>query len=161
MNKRAVAIIRKGRVIAIYSSTGNAGRCMGYSDATIRNYIANGTQKGGLSFRFADEAETKLIRRLGGLPVSKDNDEVVEAPKPTVKESNYTTISYETIAGKVCITPCPHRIDDKPKVGSSQCAECPFFHGRNREKQTVRCSAASDRTWKRTREKLNLKEEEL
>ena len=160
MNKREVAIIRKGRVIAIYSSTGNAGRCMGYSDSTIRNYIANGTQKGGLSFRFADETETELIRRLGGLPASKDDNEVDEAPKAVVKESNYTSIPYETIAGKVCITPCPHRLDVKPKVGSSQCAECPFFHGRNRVEQTVRCSATSDRTWKKTREKLN-KEREL
>lgn len=160
MNKRAVAVMRKGRVIAIYSSTGNAGRCMGYSDSTIRNYIANGTQKGGLSFRFADETETKLIFRLGGLPASKDDDEAVVVTEPAVKESNYTTIPYETIGGMLCITPCPHRSDVKPKVGGSQCAECPFFHGRNREKQTVRCSATSNRTWKKTREKLN-KEREL
>lgn len=158
MKKKSVAILRKGRVIAIYSSTGNASRCMGCSDTTIRNYIANNTRKGDLSFRFATEEETRLIRLLGGLPEASDDDKD-ETSEPITKESKYDTIPYETLAGKLCITPCPHRTDIKPKIGSSQCVECPFFHGRDREKQLVKCSAVGGKTWKKTRERVKMEEE--
>ena len=154
MKKRAVAVLRKGRVIGLFSSTGNAGRCMGFSDATVRNYINKETVKDGLSFRFAKDEETELIRAIGGLP--KETDDTEEPELKAERKSKFTIVEYEIAFGHICITPCPFRTDNKPKVGSATCAECPFFHGRNREERQVMCSAANGNAYRKTRERAGM-----
>ena len=130
---------------------------MGFSDSTVRNYINQETDKDGLSFRFANDEETELIRSIGGLPKEQEEQDDQELEEPVEeRKSKYTVVNYETVSGHVCITPCPYRTEDRPKVGSSGCAECPFFHGRNRSERQILCSAPSGNVYRKTRERAGI-----
>lgn len=53
----------------------------------------------------------------------------------------YTILPYEVIYKHICVTPCPYSEEEKkPLIGSSTCANCSRFRGRDKSTHEVACS---------------------
>lgn len=166
---KPIVIERNGEVIGLFASITSAGHCIGLTEKGIRNRISNGLKRNPEIYRYASPEEAELIRKILPAPPKEPTPELIKglrAPrKPGKRQSlkeleegeneelellkgKYDIIQYELAAGRVCITPCPYRESPKPKVGSALCLSCTSFHGRNRVRQQIACSAVSGKNWK-------------
>lgn len=61
----------------------------------------------------------------------------------SIKDANrekYRIIKYEKNRANACITLCPYYESPKPRIGSTRCQSCAYFHGIDRKLQEVACS---------------------
>lgn len=70
-------------------------------------------------------------------------------------KSNIRIVPYETIKGRICITPCMKKLNldgERPFIGSLKCEMCTCFISKDQEKQEVTCnyseSANASFKWK-------------
>lgn len=59
-----------------------------------------------------------------------------------INRKNIVQVPYETISGKICITPCPYKYgtpENRPFVGSLNCEMCTCFVSKDREAKIVEC----------------------
>lgn len=154
---RAIVIESEGRIEGIFSCINVASKYLNATSTTVKKRTEKGTDGAGKVYRWATEEESKMFHVVKEKP--KVERKPVEPKKYKLKEldedlcdnmeldsTKYTIVPYKLIAGRVCVTPCPFTHDiPKPKVGSCLCVGCSSFHGRNRVKQQVACSASNGR----------------
>ena len=127
-----------GETVRVFDSLKDAAEVYGVSSSTISYWANNGCIKDGYSFEYdPGEEEAKLF---GGNPKKpkKPKAEVAVEDVELDMENNHI-LSYETIGTRVCVTPCPYRINPKPTIGSVQCQCCGRFQGINRKAHEVAC----------------------
>lgn len=159
MKEKTVIIHEKGgKVVNIYPSIREVSRVTGMHVSTIKWRVERGEQVKGEVFRTLTHEEELQLRAMTieflnrgqkeksgtiqgseitkGIEMTNVDDQELDGVK-------YSIVDYETIAKRVCITPCPYLESPKPMVGSVLCLSCESFRGRNRSTQQVACCA----TW--------------
>lgn len=167
--KKGIPVImeKDGKVETIFPAIHEAARTLEKHISSIKSRIASGRTIKGIRLRYMTQEETDRIRQLAIDMLSRDLEEKErirleeEAAKKKAERlaaleekedveldgEKFTILSYELMAGRVCVTPCPYKDAPKPKVGSSLCMACGSFHGRNRKKKQVACSAVTWKPW--------------
>ena len=165
-----VVVEEKGRGMGMFMSVSDAAKSVGLTDKAIRHRIHAGMKTVDWTYRYATPDETAFIRQLASGVPKTDRSALIKELSQTkrrykrkpLKElecegdrdwvllgKKYDIVPYEITAGRVCVTQCPYREAPKPKVGSALCMACTSFHGRNRVRRQVACSAVKGKTWKR------------
>lgn len=161
---------KNGEVVDIFPSIQDASRSLGIHVSTIEWRIRQKRSVKGVLMRYLteeeEEAGTKFLidflnkekeeqKRVTENPAEKKNKPTATSLEDDVEldSGKYSIIHYETIAGHICVTPCPHLEAPKPKVGSALCLRCSSFHGRNRTRQEVACGDSVKKSWKRSKGK--------
>lgn len=170
--KKGIPVIMEmnGKVDTIFPTLHDAARTLEKHVSSIKRRISIGSVVKGMRLRYMTQEETDRIRLLIIDMLNKDlekteNPKLEESPKKKTKKTKkvsiieeedaeldgnkYTILSYELISDRVCVTPCPYKDAPKPKVGSALCMACGSFHGRNRSKKQVACSAVAWKPWLR------------
>ena len=96
----------------------------------------------------SDEEVKRIERKLLKLKSAKKEECAQGGIKETDREK-YTICHYETNGARVCITPCPHYLAPKPKIGSAKCQNCSYFHGIDRTSQEVACGRNGESSYRR------------
>lgn len=158
---------KDGKVETIFPAIHEAARTLGKHVSSIKARISSGRAVKGILLRYITQEETDRIRQMAIDMLSRDMEEkerirleeeaarkkaerlaaIEEEEDVELDGEKYTILSYEMVAGRVCVTPCPYKDAPKPKVGSSLCMACGSFHGRNRRKKQVACSAVAWKPW--------------
>lgn len=69
-------------------------------------------------------------------------------------KSKIIIVPYETIHGKICITPCMRKLNldgERPFIGSLKCEMCSCFVSKDKNRQKVACnfSECTNATYRR------------
>lgn len=120
-----------------FKSYNHAAGYFNVSENTIKNRISKSEHIGG--YRLTLEQP----ENCNDIPLAKEislKTRAIKADKDTEIDLDvYIPIKYEVRYGRISITKCPYKYDDKPFVGSARCASCGSFRGRNRQQHLVAC----------------------
>lgn len=120
----------EGNVIQTFPSCSLCADFLGISIGKLYYRMSRRSAVNGLYPRY----KTSAVRKP--MPVRRQS--YTHRTKPTD-----SILHYEVQRGVFCITPCPFKDwngGNRPLVGSVKCTACPSFRGKDKEKQTVRCS---------------------
>ena len=171
--KKGIPIIveKNGKVEDIYSSLHEASQKLGLHVSTIKWRILQGKETGGVFLRYFTQEESDKVSSMAIAFLNREKQAEIDKQRQVkdkqrkskdtkgkpdkfefsgdseLDSSKYSIVHYELSVGRICITPCPYKEMPKPMVGSARCLGCPSYHGRNRTKQQVACSAVNGRTW--------------
>lgn len=153
---KPVVIEVNGAPLGRFDSVSDAAVFFNRVESTITYRIAKKEPFNGILYRYATESDITL-RNLT-LPKSKQKSgpkpikpKVVKEQEPSIEKPDkdddieldrerYTIIPYQTRYERLCITPCPFITgNERPFVGSTRCASCKSFRGRNRKTQEIAC----------------------
>jgi hypothetical protein len=132
--KRVIVSDAEGNIVRRFASIKDAAVAYNVSTSAITYWVINDQPKNGYIFEYEQpkkgDKPTKKVKKV---------KEIEESPKVELDRVNNNILAYETIGTRVCITPCPYRINPKPTIGSVLCQGCSRFDGMDRETHEVAC----------------------
>jgi hypothetical protein len=137
--KNIIVSDAEGNIIRRFASVKDAAAAYNVSTSTITYWIKSDVLRNGQAFDYDPEQESRKAFDEPKKVKKKKEVAVVEKPKVELDRENNIIYKYETIGTRVCITPCPHRINPKPTIGSVQCQCCSRFEGMDRDTHEVAC----------------------
>ena len=135
----------------IFATQKDAAEFVGLRSSTMIYRMTNKIPTDGWMFEKVPltDAEVKKLekqlarkRELNKIGFIQDN----------IKDSDrekYNIVKYEKNRANACITPCPYYLSPKPKIGSTRCQVCGYFHGIDRRLQEVACSRNTEKPQRR------------
>ena len=137
MAKSRLVIVKdvEGNILRRFESVKEAALAYDINVATMTYWLKSDKDRSGKFFEYED-ADLKPVKRIRKKAKEK---EPKQAPKVELDREFSNILKYETLGTKVCITPCPYRINPKPTIGSAQCQACPRHNGMDRETHEVAC----------------------
>lgn len=94
----------------------------------------------GYIYEIVEPTEEELLRRVKR---KERQSERVFRSDDTELDTKYRIVTYKVRNLRECITPCPHRDNPKPMIGSVNCVRCSSFRGRNKETHQVACNRSN------------------
>ena len=122
-----------GDIVRRFASVKEAALAYDITINTMTYWLKSDKDRGGKLFEYED-ADVKPIKRT-----KKKEKEPKPTPKVVLDSESCNILTYETLGTRVCITPCPYRINPKPTIGSAQCQVCSRHNGMDRETHEVAC----------------------
>lgn len=126
-----------GNILRRFVSVKEAALAYDISVATMTYWLHSEKDRSGKVFEYAD-ADAKPVKKKETKKKKKAKEPKI-APKVELDREYSNILHYETLGTRVCITPCPYRINPKPTIGSAQCQACSRHNGMDRETHEVAC----------------------